>query len=157
MRLGMRMQMRMRVSNVWQAMNVSHILLTQAGRTRAGPGLDQAGPSQIGPKYIIFSQNIDQTIVYNPGQVPGSNYSVKVSFISKILSNIQKTLKTDFSKFFYIDPRGPRGPLGPHGPPNQLGGPGDPWDQYNFFLKNRFFKVFWKLDSILLINDTLTL
>ena len=43
-------------------------------RTRAGPGpdpgrtgLDQAGPSQTSPKYIIFSQNIESTIVYNPG------------------------------------------------------------------------------------------
>ena len=37
------------------------------GRTRTGPGLDQAGPSQTSPKYIIFSQNIESTIVYNPG------------------------------------------------------------------------------------------
>ena len=43
-------------------------------RTRAGPGPDpgrtgpdQAGPSQTSPKYIIFSQNIESTIVYNPG------------------------------------------------------------------------------------------
>ena len=42
--------------------------------TRAGPGPnpgwtgpDQAGPSQTSPKYIIFSQNIESTIVYNPG------------------------------------------------------------------------------------------
>ena len=31
---------------------------------RAGP--DQAGPSQTSPKYIT-SQNIESTIVYNPG------------------------------------------------------------------------------------------
>ena len=37
------------------------------GRTRTGPGPDQAGPSQTSPKYIIFSQNIESTIVYNPG------------------------------------------------------------------------------------------
>ena len=43
-------------------------------RTRAGPGpdpgrtsLDQAGPSQTSPKYIIFNQNIESIIVYNPG------------------------------------------------------------------------------------------
>ena len=36
-------------------------------------------------------------------------------------------------------------------------GPWDPWDQYKKKLKNRIFKVFWMLDSILLINDTLTL
>ena len=43
-------------------------------RTWAGPGPDlgwtgpdQAGPSQTSPKYIIFSQNIESTIVYNPG------------------------------------------------------------------------------------------
>ena len=43
-------------------------------RTRAGPGPDpgrtgpdQAGPSQTSPKYIIFNQNIESTIVYNPG------------------------------------------------------------------------------------------
>ena len=33
----------------------------------SGPGPDQAGPSQTSPKYIIFSQNIESTIVYNPG------------------------------------------------------------------------------------------
>ena len=33
------------------------------GRTRP----DHAGPSQTSPKYIIFSQNIESTIVYNPG------------------------------------------------------------------------------------------
>ena len=32
------------------------------GQTRT-----QAGPSQTSPKYIIFSQNIESTIVYNPG------------------------------------------------------------------------------------------
>ena len=30
-------------------------------------GPDQAGLSQTSPKYIIFSQNIESTIVYNPG------------------------------------------------------------------------------------------
>ena len=30
-------------------------------------GLDQAGPRQTSPKYIIFNQNIESTIVYNPG------------------------------------------------------------------------------------------
>ena len=37
------------------------------GRTRTGPRPDQAWPSQTSPKYIIFSQNIESTIVYNPG------------------------------------------------------------------------------------------
>ena len=44
------------------------------GRTRTGPrpdpgrtSPDQAGPSQTSPKYIIFNQNIESTIVYNPG------------------------------------------------------------------------------------------
>ena len=43
-------------------------------QTRAGPrpdpaqtSPDQAGPSQTSPKYIIFSQNVESTIVYNPG------------------------------------------------------------------------------------------
>ena len=43
-------------------------------RTRAGPrpdpgrtGPDQAGPSQTSPKYITLNQNIESTIVYNPG------------------------------------------------------------------------------------------
>ena len=33
------------------------------GRTRP----DQARPSQPNPKYIIFNQNMESTIVYNPG------------------------------------------------------------------------------------------
>ena len=37
--------------------------LPAGGRT----GPDQARPSQTSPKYIIFSQNIESTIVYNPG------------------------------------------------------------------------------------------
>ena len=31
------------------------------------PGRTQAGPSQISPNYIIFSQNIESTTVYNSG------------------------------------------------------------------------------------------
>ena len=38
LRLRIRMGMRMRVDNGWWAMNVSHILLTQAGGTRPDPG-----------------------------------------------------------------------------------------------------------------------
>ena len=45
-----------------------------SGPDQAGPGPDpgrtgpdQAGPSQTSPKYIIFNQNIESTIVYNPG------------------------------------------------------------------------------------------
>ena len=37
------------------------------GRTRTGPRPDRSGPSRTSPKYIIFSQNIESTIVYNPG------------------------------------------------------------------------------------------
>ena len=54
--------------------NDIHVSGPDLGRTRTGPrpdpgrtGPDQAGPSQTSPKYIIFSQNIESTIVYNPG------------------------------------------------------------------------------------------
>ena len=45
-----------------------------SGLDQAGPGPDpgrtgpnQARPSQTSPKYTIFSQNIESTVVYNPG------------------------------------------------------------------------------------------
>ena len=45
--------------------NNNDIYVSRPDPGRTGP--DQAGPSQTSPKYIIFSQNIDSTIVYNPG------------------------------------------------------------------------------------------
>ena len=53
--------------------HIATIIYFRTGpRARPGPdpgrtGPDQAGPSQTSPKYIIFSQNIESTIVYNPG------------------------------------------------------------------------------------------
>ena len=49
LRLGIRMGRSVRVDNEWWAMNVPHILLTQAGRSgreAAGPGPEPAGADE---------------------------------------------------------------------------------------------------------------
>ncbi len=67
------MMMMMNMMNMMMMMMMM-MMVVMMDRTRAGPGPDpgrtgpdQAGPSQTSPKYIIFSQNIESTIVYNPG------------------------------------------------------------------------------------------
>ena len=62
-RVRLRVGMRVGVGNDWWAMNVSHILLTWAGRTRAGP--DRSGRNILSMIYaLILRREKEKTLRY---------------------------------------------------------------------------------------------